>query len=43
MMRLAHFYHWSLDEIRRMSMFEINQAIFFMNAENKREAKRNGN
>lgn len=43
MMRLAHFYGWPLSDIRRLSMFELEQAMFFMTEEKKREARRNGN
>lgn len=43
MMALAHFYGWSLADIRLMNMFEMEQAVFYMNKEKQREARRNGN
>lgn len=43
MMSLAHFYGWPLADIRLMDMFEVEQAVFYMHEEKKREARRNGN
>lgn len=43
MMAIAHFYGWPLIDIRRMNMFEVEQAVFYMNQEKQREARRNGN